>query len=130
MWRGGYPHVVVKHSACPPRYNGAVAFYKAGGSVPTSRKELANTKPLTRSREILTFKDAQPSQMLSAALCRENEKGRLGTPSLIQTRVTAEADGKRRGGPAVLPDGGAADAAAVSRPVPLTRGNIRFTAPL
>jgi hypothetical protein len=86
---GEYLHVVVKHPARPPRYNGAVAFYKVGGSVPETHKELTQSKLLTRPREILTFEDIQLGQTLYIALCWENEKGRLGPPSPIQSHVIA-----------------------------------------
>jgi hypothetical protein len=86
---GKYLQVVVKHPARPPRYNGAVAFYKVGGSVPETHKELTQSKLLTRPREILTFEDTQLGQTLYIALSWENEKGRLGPPSPIQARVIA-----------------------------------------
>ncbi|MDR1326553.1 MAG: hypothetical protein LBK00_11005 [Treponema sp.] len=86
---GEYLQVIVKHPARPLRYNGAVAFYKVGGSVPTSHKELTSSKLLTRPREILTFEDTQLGQTLYIALCWENEKGRLGPLSPIQSRVIA-----------------------------------------
>jgi hypothetical protein len=86
---GEYLQVVVKHSARPPRYNGAVAFYKVGGSIPSTYKELSSSKLLTRPREILSFDDTQLGQTLYIALCWENEKGALGPPSPIQARVIA-----------------------------------------
>ena len=73
----------------PPRYNGAVAFYKVGGPVPATHKELTSSKLLTRPRETLTFEDTQLGQTLYIALCWENEKGALGPPSPIQERVIA-----------------------------------------
>jgi hypothetical protein len=79
----------VKHPARPPRYNGAVAFYKVGGPVPETHKELTQSKLLTRPRETLAFEDTQLGQTLYIALCWENEKGRLGPPSPIQARVIA-----------------------------------------
>ncbi|MDR1398745.1 MAG: hypothetical protein LBJ41_02315 [Treponema sp.] len=86
---GEYLQIVVKHPARPPRYNGAVAFYKVGGAVPTTHKELTHSKLLTRHREILTFEDTQLGETLYISLSWENEKGRLGPPSPIQTRVIA-----------------------------------------
>jgi hypothetical protein len=86
---GEYLQVVVKHPACPPRYNGAVAFYKVGGPAPETRKELASSKLLTRPNETLFFEDTQLGQTLYIALCWENEKGRLGPPSPIQSHVIA-----------------------------------------
>jgi hypothetical protein len=81
--------VIVKHPPRPPRYNGAVAFYKIGGPVPETHKELTSSKLLTRPREILTFEDTQLGQTLYIALCWENEKGRLGPPLPIQAWVIA-----------------------------------------
>ncbi|MDR2419194.1 MAG: hypothetical protein LBD79_09090 [Treponema sp.] len=86
---GEYLQIIVKHPACPPRYNGAVAFYKVGGAEPTSHKELNSSKLLTRPREILSFEDTQLGQTLYIALSWENEKGVLGPPSPIQARVIA-----------------------------------------
>jgi hypothetical protein len=86
---GEYLQVIVKHPARPDRYNGAVARYKTGGSVPTSHKELTNSKLLTRPREILTFEDTELGQTLYIALYWQNEKGRLGPPSPIQSHVIA-----------------------------------------
>jgi hypothetical protein len=86
---GEYLQIIVKHPPRPPRYNGAVAFYKVGGSAPVSHKELTSSKLLTRPRELLTFEDTQLGETLYIALCWENEKGRLGPPSPIQSRVIA-----------------------------------------
>jgi hypothetical protein len=86
---GEYLQIIVKHPTRPPRYNGAVAFYKVGGSVPETHKELTSSKLLTRPREILTFEDTQLGQTLYIALCWENEKGRLGPSSPIQSRMIA-----------------------------------------
>ncbi|MDR2634167.1 MAG: hypothetical protein LBC51_11200 [Treponema sp.] len=86
---GGYLQVIVKHPARPPGYNGALAFYKVGGSVPETHRELTSRRLLTRPREILRFEDSQLGQTLSIALIWQNEKGRLGPPSPIQTRVIA-----------------------------------------
>ncbi|MDR1148371.1 MAG: hypothetical protein LBK66_07045 [Spirochaetaceae bacterium] len=86
---GEYLHVTVKHPARPPRYNGAVAFYKVGGTAPATHKELTSSKLLTRPVETLVFEDTQLGQTLSIALCWENEKGRLGPPSPIQSHVIA-----------------------------------------
>ena len=86
---GEYLQVIVKHPARPPRYNGAVARYKVGGSVPETHKELTESKLLTRPREILTFDDTQLGQTLYIALYWQNEKGRLGPPSPIQSHVIA-----------------------------------------
>ena len=86
---GEYLQVVVKHPARPPRYNGAVARYKVGGPAPGSHKELTNSKLLTRLREVLTFEDTQLGQTLYIALYWQNEKGRLGPPSPIQSHVIA-----------------------------------------
>ncbi|MDR1399778.1 MAG: hypothetical protein LBJ41_07650 [Treponema sp.] len=86
---GNYLQVIVKHPARPPYYNGAVAFYKVGGSVPTTHKELSISKLLTRPHEILTFEDAQLGETLYIALCWENEKGAQGPLSPIQARVIA-----------------------------------------
>ncbi|MDR1127074.1 MAG: hypothetical protein LBL06_02975 [Treponema sp.] len=86
---GEYLQIIVKHPSRPPRYNGAVAFYKVGGSVPTTHKELTSSKLLTRPRELLTFEDTQLGETLYIVLCWENEKGKLGPPSPIQSRVIA-----------------------------------------
>jgi hypothetical protein len=86
---GEYLHVIVKHPARPPRYNGAVAFYKAGGPVPETHKVLTSSKLLTRPLETLAFEDTQLGQTLYIVLCWENEKGRLGPPSPIQSHVIA-----------------------------------------
>jgi hypothetical protein len=86
---GEYLQVIVKHPACPPRYTGAVAFYKVGGPVPASHKELTSSKLLTRPKETLFFENAQLGQTLYIALCWENEKGHLGPPSPIQSHVIA-----------------------------------------
>jgi hypothetical protein len=86
---GEYLHVVVKHPARSLRYNGAVAFYKVGGSVPATHKELTQSKLLTRPRETLTFEDTQLGQTLYIALSWVNEKGHLGPPSPIQSHVIA-----------------------------------------
>jgi hypothetical protein len=86
---GEYLQIIVNHPARPPRYNGAVARYKVGGPAPTSHKELTNSQLLTRPREILTFEDTQLGQTLYIALYWQNEKGRMGPPSPIQSRVIA-----------------------------------------
>jgi hypothetical protein len=86
---GEYLQVIIKHPARPPRYNGAVAFYKVGGPAPASIKELTSSKLLTRHKETLTFDAPQLGQTLYIALCWENEKGRLGPPSPIQSHVIA-----------------------------------------
>ncbi|MDR2177951.1 MAG: hypothetical protein LBP20_07935 [Treponema sp.] len=86
---GEYLQIIVNHPARPPRYNGAVARYKVGGDAPASHKDLTESKLLTRPREILTFEDTQLGQTLYIALYWQNEKGRLGPPSPIQSRVIA-----------------------------------------
>jgi hypothetical protein len=43
--------------------------------------------PRNAPREILSFEDTQQGQTLYIALSWENEKGRLGPPSPIQSRV-------------------------------------------
>ncbi|GHU01019.1 hypothetical protein FACS1894147_00070 [Spirochaetia bacterium] len=86
---GEYLQVIVSHSARPPRYNGAVARYKVGGVVPETHKELTSSRLLTRLRETFTFGDAELGQTLYIALCWQNEKGRLGPDSPIQSRVIA-----------------------------------------
>jgi hypothetical protein len=47
---------------------------------------LAAAHPL---REILAFENTQLGQTLYIALCWKSEKGRLGPPSPIQSRVIA-----------------------------------------
>jgi hypothetical protein len=84
---GGYLQAVVSHPARPPRYNGAVMFYKVGDEPVTSHKELTLSKLLTRIKETLVFEDADRLKTLSAALCWQNEKGELGPPSPIQSLV-------------------------------------------
>jgi hypothetical protein len=86
---GEYLQVIVKHPARPARYNGAVARYKAGGPAPASHKDLTSSQLLTRPREILSFEDSQLGQTLYIALYWQNEKGRLGPPSPIQSHVIA-----------------------------------------
>jgi hypothetical protein len=86
---GEYLHVIVKHPIRPPRYNGAVAFYKVGGSPPETVKDLTSSKLLTRTKETLVFDETQLGQTLYIALLWENEKGRLGPPSPIQSHVIA-----------------------------------------
>ncbi|MDR3130982.1 MAG: hypothetical protein LBU18_05490 [Treponema sp.] len=86
---GEYLQVIVRHPARPPRYNGAVAFYKVGGPAPETHKELTLSRLLTRTRELLTFDDSQLGKTLYIALYWENEKGRLGPPSPIQSHVIA-----------------------------------------
>jgi hypothetical protein len=86
---GEYLQVIVKHPARPDRYNGAVARYKVGGEAPGSHNDLTQSKLLTRPREILTFEDTQLGQTLYIALYWQNEKGRLGPPSPIQSHVIA-----------------------------------------
>jgi hypothetical protein len=86
---GGYLQVVVKHPARPPRYNGAVAFIKVGGAPPKTYKEMPTTKLFTRPVETLFFEETQLGETVYIALCWENEKGRLGPPSPIQSHVIA-----------------------------------------
>jgi hypothetical protein len=86
---GGYLQIIVKHPHRPPRYNGAVARYKVGGAPPANHKELTQSKLLTRPREILTFEDEALGQTLYISLYWQNEKGRLGPPSPIQSHVIA-----------------------------------------
>jgi hypothetical protein len=86
---GEYLQVIVAHPARPPRCNGAVAFYKVGGPAPQTHKELTSSKLLTRLREVLTFEDTQLGQTLYIALYWQNEKGRLGPPSPIQSHLIA-----------------------------------------
>jgi hypothetical protein len=85
--RGAYLQVIVKHPARPPRYTGAVAFFKVGGPVPKDHTEMKDIRLLTRSKELFMFAEAQLGETLYIALCWENEKGRLGPPSPIQSRV-------------------------------------------
>ncbi|MDR2150418.1 MAG: hypothetical protein LBO67_06315, partial [Spirochaetaceae bacterium] len=85
----GYLQIMVKHPPRPPRYNGAVARYKVGGSPPANHKELTESKLLTRPHEIITFDDEALGQTLYIALYWQNEKGRLGPPSPIQSHVIA-----------------------------------------
>jgi hypothetical protein len=87
---GDYLQVIVNHPARPPRYNGAVARYKVDGSAPETHKELTDSKLLTRPREILNFEDTQLGQPLYIALYWQNEKGRQGPPSPIQSHIIAE----------------------------------------
>jgi hypothetical protein len=84
---GEYLQIIVKHPARPPRCIGAVALFKVGGPVPKTHKELTSSKLLTRLREILFFEDTQLGETLYIALCWQNEKGKLGPPSPIQSRV-------------------------------------------
>ncbi|MDR2782982.1 MAG: hypothetical protein LBB48_03930, partial [Treponema sp.] len=77
---GGYLQVAVRHPARPPRYNGAVAFYKVAEPEPVKFEELTSSKLLTRMIETLTFKEGDLSKTLHIALCWENEKGELGPP--------------------------------------------------
>jgi hypothetical protein len=86
---GGYLQVVVKHPARPAGYNGAVAFIKVGGDAPKSHKEMTSTKLLTRPLETLAFEETQLGETLYITLCWQNEKGRLGPPAPIQSRVIA-----------------------------------------
>ncbi|MDR2177201.1 MAG: hypothetical protein LBP20_04060, partial [Treponema sp.] len=86
---GEYLQVIVKHPPRPPRYNGAVARYKVGGPPPATHKELTSSRLLTRPREILTFEDTDLGRTLYIALYWQNEKGRLGPPSPIQSHVIA-----------------------------------------
>jgi hypothetical protein len=84
---GGYLQTVVRHPAKPPRYNGAVAFYKVGGPEPVKFEELNSSKLLTRPVEALTFKDTDLGKTLHIALCWQNEKGELGPPAPVQRAV-------------------------------------------
>ncbi|MDR0707051.1 MAG: hypothetical protein LBF60_04125 [Treponema sp.] len=56
---------------------------------PETHKELTGSKPLTRPREMLIFEDTRLGQTPCIALYRQNEKGRLGPPSPIQSHVIA-----------------------------------------
>jgi hypothetical protein len=84
---GGYLQVVVRHPAKPPRYNGAVLFYRVSEEPVTSHKELTSSKLLTRMKETLVFEDSDRLKTLYAALCWQNEKGELGPLSPIQSLV-------------------------------------------
>jgi hypothetical protein len=84
---GGYLQAVINHPARPPRYNGAVLFYKVSEEPITSHKELTMSKLLTRIKETLSFEDSDRLKTLYAALCWQNEKGELGPPSPIQSLV-------------------------------------------
>jgi hypothetical protein len=84
---GGYLQVTVSHPAKPPRYNGAVLFYRVSEEPIASHKELASSKLLTRIKETLVFEDSDRLKTLYAALCWENEKGDLGPPSPIQSII-------------------------------------------
>jgi hypothetical protein len=86
---GEYLQIVVNHPPRPPRYIGAVASYQVGGDPPASHKALTLTKLLTRPREILSFQDTDLGRTLYIALSWQNEKGRLGPPSPILSRVIA-----------------------------------------
>jgi hypothetical protein len=86
---GGYLQIVVRHPARPERYSGAVAFYRVGGEPPASVTEFKSSKLLTRPYEVLTFEASALGQPLYIALRWQNEKGELGPPSPIQTRVIA-----------------------------------------
>jgi hypothetical protein len=87
METGGYLQVVIRHPAKPPRYIGAVLFYKVSAEPVTSHKELSSSKLLTRLKEVLVFEDADRLKTLYAALCWQNQKGELGPPSPIQPLV-------------------------------------------
>jgi hypothetical protein len=89
MENGPYLQVVVKHPARPAYYIGAVARYRTGGPPPVSHKELTEVRLLTRPRELFVFEDVQLGQTLYMALSWQNEKGRLGPPSPIQSHVIA-----------------------------------------
>jgi hypothetical protein len=86
---GGYLKIIVRHPARPAGYNGAVAFIKVGGEPPKSHKEMTDTRLLTRPIETLYFEAAQLGQTVYIALAWQNEKGRLGPPSPIQSHVIA-----------------------------------------
>ncbi|MDR1398972.1 MAG: hypothetical protein LBJ41_03510 [Treponema sp.] len=86
---GGYLQIIVKHPARPKGYNGAVAHYKVGEPVPTSHKELTNSRLLTRIREVFTFDGTDLGKTLYIVLYWQNEKGRMGPPSPIQSQVIA-----------------------------------------
>ncbi|MDR2069607.1 MAG: hypothetical protein LBP71_07050 [Spirochaetaceae bacterium] len=79
---GEYLQVIVKHPARPVRY-------KVGAPPPANHDELTKSKLLTRPREILSFEDTQLGQTLYIALYWQNEKGRLGPPSPIQSHMIA-----------------------------------------
>jgi hypothetical protein len=86
---GEYLQIVVTHPAKPAGYNGAVAFYKVSSETPADYTALTQSKLLTRSHEILTFKDGQLGQMLYISLRCENQKGDLGPWAPIQSKVIA-----------------------------------------
>ena len=82
---GGYLQVAVRHPARPPRYSGAVLFYKVSEEPITNHKELTGSKLLTRPKETLAFEDADRLKVLYGALCWQNEKRELGPSSPIQS---------------------------------------------
>jgi hypothetical protein len=82
---GGYLQVVVRHPARPPRYSGAVLFYKVSEEPVTNHTELTGSKLLTRPKETLAFEDADRLKAFYAALCWQNEKGECGPSSPIQS---------------------------------------------
>ncbi|MDR0411967.1 MAG: hypothetical protein LBH75_08360 [Treponema sp.] len=84
---GEYLQIVVTHPARPEGYNGAVAFFTVNGKGPVAETALTQSKLLTRTREILTFGSAQLGQTLHISLRWQNEKGQLGPPSPIQSKV-------------------------------------------
>jgi hypothetical protein len=82
---GGYLQIIVRHPAKPPRYIGAVLFYKVSEKPITIIKELTSSKLLTRIKEILAFEEPDRLKTLYATLCWQNEKGELGPPSPIHS---------------------------------------------
>jgi hypothetical protein len=82
-----YLQIVVTHPAKPAGYNGAVAFYTAGATIPADHTVLTKSKLLTKPREILTFEDADLGKTLYISLRWENQKGDLGPWAPIQSKV-------------------------------------------
>jgi hypothetical protein len=89
LHNGGYLQIIVRHPARPPRCIGALAFYRVGGGLPATYKELTNSTLLTRPRQVLCFEETELGQTLYIVLRWENKKGRLGPPSPIQSHVIA-----------------------------------------
>jgi hypothetical protein len=82
---GGYLQIIVRHPAKPPRYTGAVLFYKVSEKPIVTIKELTSSKLLTRIKEIIAFEESDKLKTLYAALRWQNEKGELGPPSPIRS---------------------------------------------
>jgi hypothetical protein len=73
--------------AIPYGMNGAVVYIRVGGKAPLSQDELIKSALVTKTRFVLSFKEEERGQPVYVALRWENERGKEGPWTEIQTTL-------------------------------------------